>query len=87
MTKRELIELLERLPVPDDTLVITPVTVDDAGFDYVNTPTVVSAKLDVSKHYGGDHSVEGDSTWDEHPDVEPQTCIAISFYDPEFFKP
>ncbi|EKU97974.1 hypothetical protein Lepto7375DRAFT_7233 [Leptolyngbya sp. PCC 7375] len=85
MTKRELINLLESLDVPDDTPVITPVTVDDAAFDDVNQPVIVSAKLNTVTGYCGNHSIQGDGYWKDFSKVHTRQCIAISFYDPSFF--
>lgn len=77
LTKRQLIEALEALDVPDDTPVVS-CGFDETGFDYTCAPYTLMLKLDVDRgSHVGPHVEECDRVWRDNPDVESTLCVVV----------
>ena len=79
LTKRELIEKLMKLSVPDDTPIVTE-GFDECNYDFIEDPYLIELKLDVDRQssHCGDHVDKWDHVW-KTSDIPPTTCIVVSF--------
>ena len=78
LTKRQLIEKLIALPVPDDTPVVTE-GFDETNYTSISDPYLIQLKLNVTSPFPGEHVGEGDRKWNDYPEIPTTTCIVVSF--------
>ena len=79
LTKRQLIEKLENIPVSDDTPIVTE-GFDECNYDFIEDPYLIELKLNVDRQssHCGDHVDNWSKEW-ENSDIPSTTCIVVSF--------